>query len=142
MMTWSRASSPGRAHPRIGHNETGDPARTDIEALIAAQDQQIAVVHEAAARYDQTGDVDTYIAFWEQIWSTKEGLLFNGSRWTFELVDLYIQTGQRDKAWGLLNRFVVERPDYLDKTRKLQIEILKSEGRDSSQIEALRAAGK
>jgi len=53
-----------------------------------------------------------------------------------------MQEGLNDKAWGLLNRLVIDRPDYIEKTRRLQIELLKSEGRDTSQIQALLTEGK
>ena len=58
--------------------------------ILEEQDKQIAAIHNAEDKYEQDHDIDSLIAFWEKIWK-QGGLLFNGSKWTFRLPDLYIK---------------------------------------------------
>lgn len=56
---------------------------------VKAQEQQLAVIQLARKKYEESKDINSYIAFWERLWENGE-LLFSGSRWQFELADLYI----------------------------------------------------
>lgn len=60
-----------------------------LQSEIDAQDQQLAEIMCAEAKFEETGDVDAIIDFWENLWGNG-GLLFRGSHWAFRLADLYI----------------------------------------------------
>ena len=53
------------------------------------EDQKFAELQAARMKYEESNDIDTYILFWERLWENG-GLTFLGSRWQFELADLYI----------------------------------------------------
>ena len=113
--------------------------RKELEPLnvsLVAQDSQLEQIKKTERKYKQSGDIDTYIKFWENIWNNG-GLLFNGTHWTFELCSLYYKTKQYDKAWGFLSMLTMKKPEYLDNIRRWQLKILKREKKDTSLIEDL-----
>lgn len=101
---------------------------------LAQQDRQIAVIHKAESEHK--GDNVALIAIWENLWA-KGGLKFNGVKWTFRLVDLYVKEKRYDKAWKILSNFTITKPDYITNTRKWQIKIIKKEKKNYSHIQHL-----
>lgn len=85
--------------------------------VLKTQDDQIADVQAADAKYAQDKDLDWIIGFWEQIWSNG-GLKFNGSKWTFKLPDLYIKSKRYDDALAIVMKIKKTKPEYLDKANK------------------------
>ncbi|MCI7528357.1 MAG: SAP domain-containing protein [Oscillospiraceae bacterium] len=81
---------------------------------LEAQNKQLAEVQEARRKYDESNDLTTYIIFWEKLWATG-GLLFKGSKWLFELPDLYIQAKRFDDAEQLVKRIKRTKSDYSEK---------------------------
>lgn len=81
---------------------------------LAAQDKQLAEVQEARKKYDESSNLTVYIAFWENLWDNG-GLLFKGSRWLFELPDLYIQAKRFDDAELFVKKIKIAKPDYSEK---------------------------
>lgn len=81
---------------------------------LKTQDQQIAAVQKARKKYDEDKDMDSYIAFWEMVWKNG-GLKFEGSRWHFELADLYIKTERYDDAFAFLRKLKRMKPTYSNK---------------------------
>lgn len=61
------------------------------------QDEQLASIKQAQAQYMADKDLDKYIDFWERLWENG-GLEFCGSKWHFELPDLYIKAKRYDDA--------------------------------------------
>lgn len=75
----------------------------DLKKEILLQDKQISEINAAEQEYLQTGDIDSLICFWENIWNNG-GLLFRGSSKTFRLPDLYIKAKRYDDALRILKR--------------------------------------
>lgn len=75
--------------------------------------------------------VSERIEFWENIWNNG-GLLFNGSKWTFRLPDLYIKQERYDDALSILRR--IRNPSYSDKKKSYieRIEKLKQRSNKKS----------
>ena len=76
------------------------------------QDHQFSKIKEAERKFEETGDIDELIKFWESIWDNG-GLAFNGSRWTFRLPDLYIKVKRYKDALQILKK--IKDPVYQDK---------------------------
>ena len=76
-----------------------------------AQDDLLASCKKAQAKYDEDHDIDSYISFWENIWSSG-GLNFFGSNWTFKLAELYIEAKRFDDALNFVKMIKVYRPTY------------------------------
>lgn len=99
----------------------------DADAQLSLErEHQIEQIQSAEADYQESGDIDTYIAFWENIWNSG-GLLFNGSRWTFRLADLYISKKQYDNALNNLDKITAD--EYLPKKLKYIEKIEKAKNR-------------
>lgn len=81
---------------------------------LEAQNKQLTEVQEARRKYDESNDLTTYIIFWEKLWAAG-GLLFKGSKWLFELPDLYIQAKRFDDAEQLVKRIKRTKSDYSEK---------------------------
>lgn len=92
--------------------ETVDAELAKLEKDLRAQDRQLSAIQKAEAAFESTGDIGALIEFWESIWANG-GLLFNGSRWTFRLPDLYFKLKQYDDAIRILNK--IKNPDYADR---------------------------
>lgn len=84
----------------------------ELDDRIKSQDTQLKSIQATEKRYEETGDIDSLIAFWESIWA-HGGLLFNGSRWTFRLPDIYIKQKRYDDAIRILGK--IKNPLYQDK---------------------------
>lgn len=97
-------------------------------------DKQLSKILSAEAKYKD--DTASLVTFWEDLWANG-GLQFNGTKWTFHLVDLYYKQGRYDDAFKMLNDFVISKPQYLENTRKWQIKILKKEKKDYAHIQRL-----
>ena len=76
--------------------------------------ENIIVQLEARRKYDESNDLTTYIVFWEKWWATG-GLLFKGSKWLFELPDLYIQAERFDDAEQFVKKIKRTKSDYSEK---------------------------
>ena len=95
--------------------------------VLTRQDEQIAAVHAANAKYVEDDDIETYIRFWEKLWEDG-GLKFEGSRWHFELPDLYIKVKKYDKALLFLEQlkhnkesYAEKAESYIDRIEKLKV---------------------
>lgn len=88
----------------------------ELKEKLQKQDEQLAAVQKAESAYKETGDIGSLISFWEGVWSSS-GLLFNGSKWTFRLPELYIQTEQYDDAIRILEK--IKNPAYLERKKSL-----------------------
>lgn len=69
------------------------------------QDKQIEAVQNASRRYQSNNDLDAYIQFWEQLWS-KQGLIFEGVKWTYELAVMYIKAKRYDDAEKFIHKII------------------------------------
>lgn len=83
-----------------------------LKEKLRLQDLQIESIRAAEARFEAGGDLGELILFWESIWASG-GLLFNGSKWTFRLPDLYIKIKEYDKALKIVRK--IKNPNYKDK---------------------------
>lgn len=83
-----------------------------LQAKLKAQSMQINSVQAAEKTFESDGNIDALIEFWENIWNNG-GLLFNGSKWTFRLPDLYIKQKRYDDALRILRK--IRNPYYIDK---------------------------
>lgn len=83
-----------------------------LQTELKAQNMQINSVQAAEKTFESDGNIDALIEFWENIWSNG-GLLFNGSKWTFRLPDLYIKQKRYDDALRILKK--IRNPYYIDK---------------------------
>lgn len=89
---------------------TYDKKLNELTNVLSAQDKQLQAIQRAEEKYRD--DIDGLILFWEQIWK-EGGLLFNGSRWTFRLPDLYIKQKRYDDALKILRK--IKKPEYAEK---------------------------
>ena len=96
-----------------------------LDKSIKKQDKQIESIFAAENKFESDGDMDSLILFWEDIWASG-GLLFNGSKWTFRLPDLYIKKKRYDDALRILK--MIKNPSYKEKVDSYvgKIEIAKS----------------
>ena len=78
------------------------------------QDQQLEAIQAARKEYDEGKDIDSYIAFWEMLWDNS-GLLFRGSKWHFELADLYITAKRYNDALRFVKKLKRDQKEYADK---------------------------
>lgn len=100
-----------------------DKCYAKLQQELAAQDAQLAEIQNAETAFENTGDIGALIEFWENLWENG-GLLFNGSRWTFRLADLYIKIKEYDKALRALKRikgktYQDKKQSYIQKIEKL-----------------------
>ena len=84
----------------------------ELDKSIKRQDKQIESIFAAENKFESDGDMDSLISFWENIWASG-GLLFNGSKWTFRLPDLYIKQKRYDDALRILK--MIKNPSYKEK---------------------------
>ena len=73
----------------------------DLRYKLSQQNKQLSAIQEAESLYQSDGNIENLILFWENIWSSG-GLLFNGSKWTFRLPDIYIKEKRYDDALRIL----------------------------------------
>lgn len=85
----------------------------ELKKTLAQQESQHHSILNAESKYAIDGDIEWLIGFWEDIWNNG-GLLFRGSKWTFYLPDLYIETLQYDKAIALCKR-IKKQTEYKEK---------------------------
>lgn len=83
-----------------------------LAADLDAQDKQLAEIQAAESKYTADKDIDSLIAFWENLWNNG-GLTFDGMKWAFRLADLYIKVKRYDDALSFLDR--LKKPIYQDK---------------------------
>lgn len=81
---------------------------------LKTQEEQLEAIQRARKEYDDSKDIDSYIAFWEMLWQNG-GLAFRGSRWHFELADLYIASKRYDDALRFVKKLKKERKEYAEK---------------------------
>ena len=86
--------------------------RQELNNSIKKQDKQVESIFAAENKFESDGDIDSLILFWEDIWASG-GLLFNGSKWTFRLPDLYIKQKRYDDALRILK--MIKNPSYKEK---------------------------
>lgn len=94
-----------------------------IDKIIFEQDAQISQIREAEEQYEKSKDIWALIEFWENIWENG-GILFNGSKWTFRLTELYIKQKRYDDALRILKK--INDPAY-QKKKKTYIEKIQEE---------------
>ena len=97
---------------------------------LKTQDQQLEAVQSARKEYDESKDINSYIAFWEMLWENG-GLLFRGSKWHFELADLYITAKRYNDALRFVQTLKKERKEYVDKADSYIAKIEKLIGKQS-----------
>lgn len=98
----------------------------DLDKSIKRQDKQIESIFAAENKFESDGDIDSLILFWEDIWASG-GLLFNGSKWTFRLPDLYIKQKRYDDALRILK--MIKNPSYKEKVDSYVGKIEKAKAR-------------
>lgn len=98
------------------------PEYARIRMKLKQSNEQLAAIQAAEGKYKNDLDVESLILFWENIWANG-GLLFNGSKWTFRLPDLYIKQKRFDDAIRILD--MIDNPAYQDK-RILYMEKIKT----------------
>lgn len=88
----------------------------ELKEKLQGQNDQLIAIQKAESAYKETGDIGSLISFWEGLWSSS-GLLFNGSKWTFRLPELYIMTEQYDDAIRILDK--IKNPAYAERKKSL-----------------------
>ena len=110
-----------------------------IDQELKKQDKEFARLTKAEAQYEKDNDIEKLISVYEEIFITQKSTLITQSRW-FKLVDLYLKTGQNDKAWAWLNQLAIQHPDYMYKIEDKRYKILKKEGRLTDAMFSLMAS--
>lgn len=98
---------------RIAMEET-KKSNPDLFAKLNTQDQQLEDIQKARRAFDENKDMNSYILFWEMLWKNG-GLTFNGSKWHFELPDLYIAAERYDDALAFVKKLKKAKSEYADK---------------------------
>jgi tetratricopeptide (TPR) repeat protein len=88
----------------------------ELKEKLKNQDEQLIAINKAESTYKETGDIGSLISFWEGLWSSS-GLIFNGSKWTFRLPELYMMTEQYDDAIKILEK--IKNPSYAERKNSL-----------------------
>lgn len=101
-----------KSSKKKAQNYTLKDVTPELSKELDEQDKQLKSIHDAESKFESTGDIDALIAFWEKIWA-QGGLLFNGSKWTFRLPDLYIKQKRYDDALKVVKK--IKNPSYQDK---------------------------
>lgn len=78
------------------------------------QDEQLELIKKTEEEYKNDNDINKIISFWEEIWQNG-GLKFNGSRWYFRIIELYISNKDYDKALKQLDK--MNKPEYADRKK-------------------------
>lgn len=81
---------------------------------LETQEQQFEAIQKAKREYDESKDINSYISFWEMLWK-HGGLAFRGSRWHFELADLYITAKRYNDALRFVKKLKREHKEYAGK---------------------------
>ena len=90
------------------------------------QEKLLASVWEAREQYKTDNDINKVISVYEQALITSNPPLRSDAH-TMYLADLYIKSGQNDKAWGYLNSILISHIRLTGKIRYAQCKILKKE---------------
>lgn len=90
------------------------------------QDKLLTSVGEAREQYNTDNDIDKLISVYEYALITSNPPLRSDTH-TMYLADLYIKSGQNDKAWGYLNSILFSHSELTGKIRLAQCKILKKE---------------
>lgn len=88
----------------------------ELKEKLQGQNDQLIAIQKAESAYKETGDIGSLISFWDGLWSSS-GLLFNGSKWTFRLPELYIMTEQYDDAIRILDK--IKNQAYAERKKSL-----------------------
>lgn len=102
---------------------------SELDRELKAQDEQIASIHKAEKKFENDGDIEALILFWENIWK-RGGLLFNGATWTFRLPDLYIKQKRYDDALRIVRR--IKNPAYQDRAKGYIDKIQKAKSKETA----------
>lgn len=100
----------------------------ELNNSIKKQDKQIESIFAAENKFESDGDIDSLILFWEDIWASG-GLLFNGSKWTFRLPDLYIKQKRYDDTLRILK--MIKNPSYKEKVDSYVEKIERAKSRNN-----------
>lgn len=95
----------------VEHMKRVKEADPELYKTLKAQDDQIELVNREQEKYKSSGDVDGYIAFWENLWN-HGGLVLEGTQWHFELAELYIKQKRYDDALRFLRMLKKDKPSY------------------------------
>lgn len=90
------------------------------------QEKLLASVWEAREQYKTDSDIDKLISVYEYALITSKPPLKSDTH-TMYLADLYIKSGQNDKAWGYLNSILFSHSELTGKIRYAQCKVLKKE---------------
>ena len=84
-------------------------------------------VNEANAKYANDGDIESLINVYEHAFIESNPPCHSSQN--LKLVDLYLKTGQNNKAWMYLNSLIASQEAPMEKIRHEQSRILKKEKR-------------
>lgn len=101
------------------------------------QDQLIATVQKARAKYEEDKKIDDLIKSYEYVLLEANPPIKNIRSLPISLAELCRKNNQNDKAWGYLNSLLLTHADLLDKIRFEQCKILKSEKKYTEAMEML-----
>ena len=90
------------------------------------QEKLLTSVWEAREQYKTDNDIDKLISVYEYALITSKPPLKSDTH-TMYLADLYIKSGQNNKAWGYLNSILFSHSELTGKIRYAQCKVLKKE---------------
>lgn len=99
------------------------------------QDRLLKIALAAREKYNADGDCEKAIAAYEKVMLSNPPLKSHAH--TMFLVDLYVKSGQNDKAWGFLNSLIGTDRLPIEKIRGYQARILKKENKHIEAIEMI-----
>ena len=111
--------------------ENLEESDSEMYKVLDGKDKQLEAIKVARENYEQDNNLERYINFWEEIWNNG-GLKFEGSKWHFELPDLYIKSKDYDSALRILKRIKNTKPNYSEKADKYSDRIKKLNEKESN----------
>lgn len=91
--------------------------------ILLEQEARFMQMQSAENAFNETGDINAYIEYWENIWKNDSSIIM-GDFWVFRLVDLYILQKRYDDALNILSQITDEQYSkrklkYMQKLEKL-----------------------
>lgn len=113
--------------PAAGNIQKYFPDHDAQQESLKYQSELLGKVNAANAQYAEDGNIDALIKVYE--FAFIESTPPCKSSQNLKLVDLYLKTGQNNKAWHFLNSLITSQEAPIEKIRHEQARILKKEKR-------------
>lgn len=116
------------------NNAVARKVRGDKESLVKQKERQALAISNAEVEYQETGDIEAFIKFWEELWASKKGLMSQNNDDAFTLADLYDEVGRYDDALKFVKKIGREEC-FSERAKEYEEALLKKVQRQKQKIE-------